>query len=86
MKNKNTVNYTTTDMIRLFEEVSDPGKGYSTSGAYRALGAFAAIVDGHIRYGHHDIKAFEEVFDLQYQINRICEDLKKELAQQKIAA
>jgi len=83
MKNKNTTNYNVTDLVRLFEEVSDLGRGYSSTGTYRALGALMGIVEGHMKYGHDKYTA--EAYDLQNQINRTCEDLKKELAQQETA-
>lgn len=79
MKNKNT-QYTTTDLIRLFEEVSQPENGYSSTGAYRALGCLSAIIDGYLRYGKSGV--CKEVYDLQNQLNRTCQDLEKELAKQ----
>ena len=79
MKNENT-QYTTTDLIRLFEKVSAPGSGYSTAGAYRALGCLGAIIDGYLNYGK--IEVCKDIYDIQNQLNRICQDLEKELAQQ----
>jgi hypothetical protein len=86
MNNKNTTNYNVNDLIRLFEKMSDPIDRSCSLGAYRALGALTAIIEGHINYGHNGLQAFEDAYDLQNQINRICGDLEKELAQQEVAA
>lgn len=34
-----------------------------------AAGVMQAMIDGHINYGHNGNKAFEEIYDLQHQIN-----------------
>lgn len=78
MKNKNT-QYTTTDLIRLFEKVSAPGSGYRPADA-KALGCLGAIIDGYLNYGK--IEVCKDIYDIQNQLNRICQDLEKELAQQ----
>lgn len=75
MKNKDNVT-----VAKLVNTLKQDGKSY----AY-ICGILEALIDGHITYGHNGNKSFEEVYDLQYQINTTMEGHEKEMIKERYA-